>query len=196
MAALASRPRRHRFATQRLRDARAQTAIYTMPRDMNRLGAMKNRKTSPKYAPEVRERAVRMVFDHAGEYPSQWAASCRPGEALCGTELCLTSGEWHIAWSIPYNGLLLPMEDALGVPPGSPTYWLAVFLLPLVYGAWRFVIFHALTGPILASLLTSNPNETHAIWCLFSIGIILIGSSRLIRRHFETTSWWVWPKSW
>ena len=35
---------------------------------------MENRKTSPKYAPEVRERAVRMVFDHAGEYPSQWAA--------------------------------------------------------------------------------------------------------------------------
>jgi len=35
---------------------------------------MKNRRTSPKYAPEVRERAVRMVFDHAGEYPSQWAA--------------------------------------------------------------------------------------------------------------------------
>ncbi len=28
----------------------------------------------PKYAPEVRERAVRMVFDHAGEYASQWAA--------------------------------------------------------------------------------------------------------------------------
>mgnify|MGYP001818040318 FL=1 len=35
---------------------------------------MENRKTDPKYAPEVRERAVRMVFDHAGEYPSQWAA--------------------------------------------------------------------------------------------------------------------------
>ena len=35
---------------------------------------MKNRKTSPKYAPEMRERAVRTVFDHAGEYPSQWAA--------------------------------------------------------------------------------------------------------------------------
>lgn len=26
------------------------------------------------YSPEVRERAVRMVFDHAGEYDSQWAA--------------------------------------------------------------------------------------------------------------------------
>ncbi len=29
---------------------------------------------TPRYAPEVRERAVRMVFDHAGDYPSQSAA--------------------------------------------------------------------------------------------------------------------------
>jgi hypothetical protein len=35
MAALASRPRRHRFAPQRLRDARAQTASYATWRDMN-----------------------------------------------------------------------------------------------------------------------------------------------------------------
>jgi transposase len=27
-----------------------------------------------RYSPEVRERAVRMVFEHAGEYESQWAA--------------------------------------------------------------------------------------------------------------------------
>src|SRR5215204_400971 len=26
------------------------------------------------YPPEVRERAVRMVFEHQGEYPSQWKA--------------------------------------------------------------------------------------------------------------------------
>lgn len=37
MAALASRPRRHRFATKRLRNARAQTASYTACGDMNRL---------------------------------------------------------------------------------------------------------------------------------------------------------------
>ena len=27
-----------------------------------------------RYSPEVRERAVRMVFEHQPEYPSQWAA--------------------------------------------------------------------------------------------------------------------------
>ena len=45
---------------------------------------MKNRKTSPKYSPELRERAVRMVSDHAGEYPSQWAAI----EAIAGKLGC------------------------------------------------------------------------------------------------------------
>ena len=30
--------------------------------------------TVPKYSPEVRERAVRMVFEHQGEHESQWAA--------------------------------------------------------------------------------------------------------------------------
>jgi transposase len=27
-----------------------------------------------RYSPEVKERAVRMVFEHQGEYPSQWQA--------------------------------------------------------------------------------------------------------------------------
>jgi transposase len=30
--------------------------------------------TSNRYSPEVQERAVRMVFEHRSDYPSQWAA--------------------------------------------------------------------------------------------------------------------------
>ena len=32
-----------------------------------------NRKRQPRYAPEVRERAVRMVGEHRAGYPSEWA---------------------------------------------------------------------------------------------------------------------------
>ena len=35
-----------------------------------------------KHSPEVRERAVRMVFDQTAEHPSQWAAIRSVGEKL------------------------------------------------------------------------------------------------------------------
>ena len=42
---------------------------------------------SPKYSSEVRERAVRMVFDHAGDYPSQGAAiASSSGKIGCSTQ--------------------------------------------------------------------------------------------------------------
>ena len=48
---------------------------------------MENHKTSPKYSAEVRERAVRMVVDHASDYPSQWAAIASiAGKIGCSTQ--------------------------------------------------------------------------------------------------------------
>ena len=35
-----------------------------------------------KYSPELRERAVRLVLEHAGDHPSQWAAIRSVGEKL------------------------------------------------------------------------------------------------------------------
>jgi transposase len=45
---------------------------------------------SKQYAPEVRQRAVRMVFEHQHEYPSQWAAMASIAEKFgCTTQtLC------------------------------------------------------------------------------------------------------------
>ena len=43
--------------------------------------------TSKKFSPEVRERAVRMVFEHQNEYESQWAAMASIAEKIgCTTE--------------------------------------------------------------------------------------------------------------
>lgn len=132
----------------------------------------------------------RLVFSLAGIatlllvlrlVPFGWAGQCQPGDALCGPALCVVSGEWHIGWDVPLNN----MWEALGwgfngmIP--FPAYILSVFVLPLIYGAWRFVVFHALLGPILAVTLTDNPNEMPAIWCLFSIGLLLVALSPFIR---------------
>lgn len=129
-------------------------------------------------------------------YPFDWAGACQIGQSLCAANLCVVSGDWHIAWNIPYNALLQPLEDATNFHVGFPTYWLTVFLLPLLYGAWRFALFHFVAGPLFAGLLTGNPNETPAIWCLFSIGLLLIGLSPAFRRPFEIRAWAMWPRAW
>ena len=115
---------------------------------------------------------------------------CVPGTSLCGEAWCTVTGTWHIAWQVPYNGLLVPLDQALGVRSGFPTYMATVFLLPLLYGAWRFVLMHVLLGPVLAWGMTGNPNEMPAIWCFFSIMILLIALSPAVRRTVSAETWW------
>jgi Family of unknown function (DUF5765) len=108
-------------------------------------------------------------------YPFARAASCTPGWVLCGAPLCLVSGNWHVAWDIPYNNLVPASGAALGLQLVFPGYLIATFVLPLAYGAWRFVVSHAVFGPLLASRLTVDPNEMPAVWCLFSIALLAVG---------------------
>lgn len=115
--------------------------------------------------------------------PLDQLGTCRPGEVMCATHFCLVSGEWHIGWQVPLNGMFNPLTNALGTSVQFPTYFLSVFFVPLFYGAWRFVAFHLLSGPALAWQLTSNPFEMPAIWCLFSIGILFITLSPFVRHR-------------
>ncbi|MDX5349181.1 MAG: DUF5765 domain-containing protein [Paracoccaceae bacterium] len=108
-------------------------------------------------------------------------ARCAIGQPLCGEVLCTVSGTWHLAWTLPYSDIFAGPDRWLGTNFGFPAYVFGVFVLPLFYGAWRFVLFHALVGPVAANLLTANPNEAPAIWCLVSIlilGVVLLPGAR------------------
>lgn len=137
-------------------------------------------------APQMRRRVymlsgIATILLLARLLPLDALGTCPPGSVLCGPGFCTISGDWHLGWEVPLNDMWgqIPL---LGLNGWFPAYMAAVFLLPLFYGAWRFVLFHLLFGPVLAMTLTTNPNEMPAIWCLFSVGLLLIGLSPAIRR--------------
>lgn len=113
-------------------------------------------------------------------YPFDWAGMCQfKSDALCGERLCSVHGNWHIAWEIPLNGLWW-----LGWG-----YYLPAFILPIVYGSWRFTLYHILVGPALALTTTDNWNEWPAVWCLFSIGLLLLVIKSPIRKLLYQKRW-------
>ena len=150
-------------------------------------------------APETKARVRRVVLGLAALsavvmlvqlVPVAAWGRCAPGSPLCGEAFCTATGTWHIAWHVPYNGLLAPFDQMFGTNAGFPSYMLTVFVLPLFYGAWRFVAAHAVTGPMLAWALTGNANEMPAVWCLFSILILFIALSPLVRRQIGPRAVW------
>lgn len=124
-------------------------------------------------------------------YPFAWAGHCIVGyEAFCGAQACSVSGDWHIAWQLPLNGLMSP-DNPWGYRIGIHgfAYTLVAFVLPVIYGSWRFVVFHWMAGPLLSHLLTRDPNEYAAVWCLFSIALCVSVIKTPVRRFLHVERW-------
>jgi hypothetical protein len=131
-------------------------------------------------------------------YPFEWAGKCDPSRPLCGEVLCSVRGNWHIAWLVPTNGIgnALARTQLPFIDSGFTGYVLAAFFLPMLYGSWRCTAYHFTFGTFLASVSTDNINEWPAIWCLFSIGLLLVVVKTPIRRWLYVNSWPLWPRSW
>lgn len=117
-------------------------------------------------------------------YPFSWAGHCIANVPLCGSPLCTVEGIWHLAWNIPLNGLtntLWPLPFM-----GLPGYFLVGIVLPFLYGSWRANTYHILLGPLLAYLFTETLNEAGAVWCTFSIALLLmVLSDQPIRKYLH-----------
>jgi hypothetical protein len=73
-------------------------------------------------------------------------------------------------------------------------YGLAAFYLPIMYGSWRFVVFHYLIGPFISDVTTDDPNEYAAVWCLFSIALCVSVIKTPIRKYLHVKKWFYYPK--
>ena len=103
---------------------------------------------------------------------------CQIGDTLCGTNVCTYRGNWHLAWRLPL----------LGIIPGNLVYFIPVFIIPILYGSWRSSLYHFIFGPLLANLLTSDRNESPAIWCLFSIVLLCSIFLKPLKKQHKTSS--------
>ena len=124
---------------------------------------------------------VTFCYEHS--YRLKFAQGYSLSMPFCGEQICSTTGDWHIAWAIPAN-------DSIAM---ANAYAYAAFALPMLYGAWKLVLYHFMTGPLLAFLTTNDPNEWAAVWCLYSIGLLLLLIKSPIRNYLHTQSWYGRP---
>ena len=79
---------------------------------------------------------------------------------------------------------------------GFPSYIIAGFFIPIFYGSWRFTAYHMIFGVYLARATTTNIDEWPAVWCLFSIALLLVVVKTPVRKWLYVKRWILWPKSW
>jgi len=108
---------------------------------------------------------------------------CQLGTPLCShLQTCAYREQWHIGWDILLNGL-------------NPRWWwylLSAFFVPVLYGSWKWSLYHFLVGPLLASLTTTDVNERPAVWCLFSTCIIALLVNTRVRGYIYVKRWPTW----
>lgn len=108
---------------------------------------------------------------------------CELGRPLCShVQTCAYRGQWHIGWNVLLNGF----------NEGWIWYILAGFVLPVIYGSWKWSLYHYVVGPFMASLTTSDVNERPAVWCLFSTMIIAMLVNTRLRNYIYIKRWWPW----
>jgi len=93
---------------------------------------------------------------------------------------------------MPLNGIMsAPVSWLPGFEWGLHgfIYILIAFILPLLYGSWRFVGFHYIVGPLISDIATDDPNEFSAVWCLFSIALCVSVIKSPIRKYLHVTKW-------
>jgi hypothetical protein len=108
---------------------------------------------------------------------------CEPGTPMCShLETCAYRGQWHIGWHVLLNGF---NERWLW-------YLFAAFIVPVLYGSWKWSLYHFVVGPFLASLTTVDNSERPAVWCLLSTCIIALLVNTRVRNYVYVTRWPLW----
>lgn len=103
---------------------------------------------------------------------------CEVGQTLCGPAWCSLTGNWHLAWSVPYYNFPIPGD-------GIIYYFIAAFGLPLLYGAWRSSAWGVFAIVLPVYLISGgNPQEWPAVWCLVSVAMMFAIILPAMRKHF------------
>ena len=98
--------------------------------------------------------------------------------------LCTYKGNYHLAWALPV------MDVSYYVPSMNIHFFLMFMPLLTFYENKTMLIssiFLYITGPLLASFITSNLMEQASIWCFFSIAQCSIAFFKCIFDHRRQT---------